>query len=186
MKTQADVAARQKQGFAAVANARSRVLILGSMPGEMSLQQQQYYAHPRNAFWPLMARLFDFDAHSDYAKRVQVLLQHRVALWDVLHACKRAGSLDANIESGSIVVNDLAGFFAQHQSIRQVFFNGKKAEAEFQRRVMPSLSPQTVLSCKVLPSTSPAMASLDFEQKWQAWRVVRQAVSECTGLSVAG
>lgn len=163
---------RLKHGFAPVAGSDARVLILGSMPGDVSLQQQQYYAHPRNAFWKIMARLLGFDVEADYHARTQALLQHRIALWDVLQACERRGSLDSAIVGSSIVSNDFGGFFAQHPAIDRVFFNGRKAETEFRRRVMPTL--QYELRCQRLPSTSPAMAGMTFEQKLEAWRVVVQ------------
>jgi len=101
------------QSLAPVAHANAKVLILGSMPGAESLAQQQYYAHPRNAFWPIMASLYGFAADLPYALRLQQLTAHGVALWDVLAYCEREGSLDSAIRNEQ--PNDFHRFFAAHR-----------------------------------------------------------------------
>src|SRR3989339_1624810 len=106
--------------FPPIADARARVLILGSMPGEASLRAGEYYAHPRNHFWRMMGALTDLDPASPYAQRVEALKARRIALWDVLHGCMRTGSLDANIDKASHIANDFAAFFAQHANITHV------------------------------------------------------------------
>lgn len=158
----------QVRGFAPVVADGARVLVLGSMPGVASLRQAQYYAHPRNAFWPLAARILGFDAGLDYDARLLALQAGGVALWDVLQACVRPGSLDADIRRDTIVPNDFATFLARHPSIVRVCFNGGKAAAMFRRHVLPSLS-APALQCVELPSTSPAHAAASFEQKLAAW-----------------
>ena len=152
--------------FPPLARTDARLLILGSMPGEVSLAAGQYYAHPRNAFWPIMGHLFGFDPQADYAKRVAALLEARVAVWDVLHSCRRSGSLDSRIRDDA--VNDFTTFFADHPTISRLFFNGQKAEASYRRHVLPHLPRQ--LDYQRLPSTSPAHATLSFEAKLAAWR----------------
>lgn len=164
------MSANQQQGLAAIAQADAQVLILGSMPGQLSLEQQQYYAHPRNAFWQIMARLCDFNAEMRYAEKLLALQQYKLALWDVIESCERQGSLDNNINQASIVINDFASFFQQHPQIQHIFFNGSRAEQEYRKRVLPGLVEQwQALPCTRLPSTSPAMASLTLEQKLMVW-----------------
>lgn len=159
------------RSFPPIANPDATILILGSMPGQASLTANAYYAHPRNAFWPIMAALLGFDVNADYAQRVAALKAARIALWDVLHSCNRPGSLDADIAPDSLVANDLPVFLQQHPAIRRVFFNGGKAEACFRKHVAPSLA-APALQCMRLPSTSPAHAALSFERKLAAWRVI--------------
>ena len=160
-------------GFPPIAAADARILILGSMPSRESLAKQQYYAHPRNAFWPTVTTLLQADAGLDYAARCSLLREHQIALWDVLSGCERDGSLDSAIRNASIEVNDFAAFFARHRGIRRVFFNGARAQQEYRRRVLPTLAGTArKLELLRLPSTSPAMASLSREQKRRAWSVI--------------
>jgi len=155
------------------------VLILGSFPGERSLTHQQYYAHPRNAFWRIFGRLLGFDADLEYRQRLEILTRNNIALWDVVSSCRRTGSLDTAIEKKTIQVNDFVRFFAEHQNIRYVIFNGQRAEIEFRRQVLPSKEIKLRnLEMNRLPSTSPALATLDFEQKVTAWRRVAEILSE--------
>lgn len=156
--------------FPPVADAGARVLILGSMPGVASLVAGRYYAHARNAFWPLMGALLGFAADAPYAARTAALRAAGVALWDVLHTCARAGSLDAMIDRDSAVANDLPAFFAAHPRVRHVFFNGAAAEDCFRRHVLPHLAAGGALRLARLPSTSPANAAFSFEQKLAVWR----------------
>jgi double-stranded uracil-DNA glycosylase len=159
-----------------VALADAKVLILGSMPGKLSLAQQQYYAHPRNAFWKIIAHLFGFNSDMRYADKLLALQQHKLALWDVIQSCERQGSLDSNISNASIISNDFAEFFVQHSHIQHIFFNGSCAYQEYHKRVQPRLAEQwQALACTRLPSTSPAMASLTFEQKLSAWSAIKHA-----------
>lgn len=156
--------------FPPIAAPDARLLILGSMPGGASLAAAQYYAHPRNAFWPVMADLFGLDPDAGYARRCDALTRQRVAVWDVLRACVREGSLDASIDTRTIETNDFAGFFASHPGIEAVYFNGATAEQVYRRRVLPALPPAVAaLPLTRLPSTSPAHASLSPEQKRRAW-----------------
>ncbi|MNT31398.1 Uracil DNA glycosylase superfamily protein [compost metagenome] len=158
----------QVWGFAPVVSAGARVLVLGSMPGVASLRQVQYYAHPRNAFWPLAARILGFDPGLDYAGRLRALQSRGVALWDVLQACERPGSLDADIRRDSLVPNDFRAFLDSHPSIVRVCFNGAKAAAMYRRHVLPGLA-GAPLQYVELPSTSPAHAAASFDQKLAAW-----------------
>ncbi len=154
----------------AVQNRQARVLILGSMPGEASLLQQQYYAHPRNAFWPLMASLLGFSAQLKYQERLSALQRGGIALWDVIDNCLRQGSLDSAIRQEQ--VNNFEQFFTEHPAVRAVAFNGAKALQSFRRQVMPVQKLPADLILLSLPSTSPAHASLSFEQKKQQWQQI--------------
>jgi hypoxanthine-DNA glycosylase len=157
-------------GFPPVADERAHVLVLGSLPGRKSLEMRQYYAQPYNAFWRIMGRLFGAEPDLPYEARLERLRASRIALWDVLAAGEREGSLDASIVPASIVVNDFAGFFKEHGRIRLVCFNGSTAATLFRRKVLPVLPAQwAALELCALPSTSPAYASLRFEQKLARW-----------------
>ncbi len=146
-------------------------LILGSMPGNESLRQQKYYANPRNTFWKIMSQLLGFEANLGYEQRTMILKQHHIALWDVLKHCERQGSLDSAIKRSSEVTNDLVGFLRNHDSIKTVLFNGKKAETSFNFHIRPKLHPSRVADTRFmrLPSSSPANAQLKFEEKYARW-----------------
>ena len=158
-------------GFPYVARADARILVLGSMPSTASLTATEYYAHPRNAFWPIMGRLLGFDAALPYDERLQRLRENGVALWDVVHRCHRPGSLDASIRPDSVEANDFPGFFGGHAQIRAIYFNGTSAADLYRRHVLPRLAaPWRDLPRHRLPSTSPAHAALNLAEKLAAWR----------------
>ena len=140
-------------------------LILGNMPSVMSLAAQRYYANPRNAFWRITGDIFGFDASAPYETRTAALRARGVAVWDVLRACRRKGSLDSAVEPDSMVANDLALLFDAHLAIDRVFFNGAAAEKNFGRLVRLD-RPIRALR---LPSTSPAQ-TMRYEDKLHAWR----------------
>ena len=158
------------RGFPPISRPDARILILGSMPSRESLARQQYYAHPRNAFWPILTALLEINADA-YAERTAQVVRRGVAIWDVLQACYRSGSLDSAIDERSIVANDFPGFYRRHPRIRRVFFNGAKAESVYRRHVLPVLSGRAAgLPLQRLPSTSPAHAGMSLERKTAAWR----------------
>jgi hypoxanthine-DNA glycosylase len=163
------------KGFPPIADAHARILILGSLPGQVSLQHQQYYAQPQNAFWKIMGRLFDAGPELPYAERAQRLVHNGVALWDVCAAAERPGSLDAAIVHSSVVPNDLASFFESHPNIGLICFNGGKAADLYRRLVLPGLSTTLrAIRTETLPSTSPAYATIPFEEKLTRWAAVLQ------------
>ena len=164
------------EGFPPVADPRARVLVLGSLPGPVSLRERHYYAQPRNAFWRIMGVLFGAAQARPYEDRLKILLRHRVALWDVCASAHRPGALDAAIRRASVVPNDLAAFFVTHRKLRLICFNGQAAAEMYRRRVLPGLPAELqALRSEVLPSTSPAHAAMTFEQKLERWRIVREA-----------
>ena len=165
------------EGFAPIVSDNARVLIVGTMPSEASLLRQQYYGHARNAFWPIMGELLGFAPDLCYQRRKTLLMEHGIAVWDVLQSCHRLGSLDANIKLATIKTNDFAGFFAAYTGIKRVFFNGGTAEKLYQKRILPTLNHRfSYLEYQRLPSTSPAYAALKFEQKIEAWKVIKQSM----------
>lgn len=165
-------------GFPPLARPDARILILGSMPSRESLARQQYYAHPRNAFWPILCSLFSITA-TEYSERSQQVTERGVAIWDVLRDCVRPGSLDADIDEKTAATNDFQGFINEHPQIAGICFNGTKAESIYVKRVLPGLDEHAVaISRTRLPSSSPAHASMNFEQKKAAWRSILQGVLE--------
>jgi hypoxanthine-DNA glycosylase len=161
----------KRSSLPAVSRPDARILILGSMPGALSLQEQQYYAQPRNAFWQIMGELFGAGRDEPYETRLKILKDQKIALWDVLASCYRAGSMDADIRTGDAVANDFSAFFAAHPDIERVFFNGVTAHKFYERLVAPVL---TVggdrLQYGRLPSSSPANASMRLAEKVRVWR----------------
>jgi double-stranded uracil-DNA glycosylase len=163
-------------GFGAVATTSARVLVLGSLPGPVSLAKRQYYARPHNTFWKIMGQLLGFEFDLPYGRRLAALKRCHVALWDVCASAYRPGALDASIVTASIRPNDFASFFAKHQEIGTVFFNGGKAAALYRRLVMPNIAPKWQrLTYVPLPSTSPAHAAMPFAEKLSRWSRLRVA-----------
>ncbi len=168
-----------KYGFPPVIDTQARVLILGSMPGEESLARNQYYANPRNAFWFILGQMLGFDHEMDYQTRIRILKKKKIALWDVLAACQREGSLDTAIKNETIRVNDFESLLGRYSGIDYIFFNGAKAEKEYVKRVLPLLeSIDRDIQCQRLVSTSPAMAMMTREQKLVEWQVVVDSVKQ--------
>ena len=159
----------QVESFAPVVGKNPRILILGSMPGVASLEAVQYYAHPRNAFWPIMGELFGFDAQVDYAERIARIREQPVVLWDTLQSCVRPGSLDSAIERDSVQANDIPDLLETYPDIRAVVCNGAMSAKYFKKLVLPELE-RGAIELLQMPSTSPANAGMKFEQKLDAWR----------------
>jgi hypoxanthine-DNA glycosylase len=168
-----------KHAFPPILGPEPRLLILGSMPGEASLAKGEYYGHVRNAFWPIIEVLLGLPEGADYGRRTEALRAHGIALWDVIAACARAGSLDAAIRPDTIQVNDFAALFRQRPRIRCIAFNGGTAEREYRRRVLPRLTPEhTAIERLRLPSTSPAHAGMRFADKLAAWRMILDRLAQ--------
>jgi len=157
---------QKSEGFPPVVQSDARVLVLGSLPGRRSLMEQEYYAHPQNAFWPIMNEIFGIGG--SYIERCTGLTKHNVALWDVLQASVRPGSMDADIRLETALVNDFVAFLFKYSGIEQIIFNGKKAEQLF-HRLVPTEKIQHI-HMTGLPSTSPAYAAMPFRGKLSAWK----------------
>jgi hypoxanthine-DNA glycosylase len=151
------------QGFGPIIDRDSRVLILGSFPSQASLGAGHYYAHPRNQFWPILGELLcEPLSGMPFEDRYRRLLAHRIALWDVIGACVRRGSLDADIRDPDD--NDFDALARLGPRLRAVLFNGRTA-GRYQARVLAR-----GLRATVLPSTSPAFAGMRYADKLAAWR----------------
>ena len=158
-------------GFPPVEPKRAQVLILGSLPSDESIRQGEYYAHPRNAFWPIMGMLFGAGRELPYAERLRKLAARGVMLWDVLHAAHRPGSLDSAIHPARLEANDVPALLARHPELRKIVFNGGAAEALFRRHVKGKCGDLLEgVELVRLPSTSPAHAAKNFVQKLATWR----------------
>ncbi|MGB7479922.1 MAG: DNA-deoxyinosine glycosylase [Burkholderiaceae bacterium] len=150
-------------GLAPVTDRATRILILGSFPGEASLAAQQYYGHPRNQFWPLLSAVLDEDlVGRPYRQRLRRLLAHGIGLWDVIAGCERAGSLDSAIRNPRH--NDFSALKHRCPLLVRVCFNGKTS-GKFEPR-FAAAGFQTL----VLPSSSPANAQWSFAEKLALWR----------------
>lgn len=156
------------QSFPPIADERARVLILGSMPSQISLQQQQYYANPNNKFWTIIYELIGKTIPDTYEKKKADLKDFGIALWDVLAHCEREGSLDSAIKNES--PNNFNEFLGCHNKIEVVVFNGTKARDMWKRHV--SLENNKILIFHTLPSTSPAYTK-PLPYKMDKWKIIR-------------
>ena len=145
------------------------------MPGVKSLDENQYYAHPRNAFWPIMIRLLNAHEELSYTQRKQLLINNKIALWDVLESCYREGSLDSNIDHSTIEANDFNHFLKQHKQVKTIFFNGGEAEKLFEKYVVKELEDRQIKYFR-LPSTSPAHAAMSFDGKLSKWQMIKEFI----------
>ena len=160
--------------FTAVCRNNSHTLVLGSVPGVASLEAEEYYAHKRNAFWPIIISIttntppsYEQAIKFSYDEKLQLALNAGIALWDVVEQCQRPGSLDSNIKQAS--ANDFLPFFDVYKKINRVIFNGRTAAALFKKHVAKE-STFPAIEFHTLPSTSPAMAQLTLEQKTKTWQ----------------
>lgn len=161
-----------KYGLEPVIDHASRILILGTLPGDESLRLGQYYSNPRNQFWRILAMSYDTSIPEAYENRIRFLMSRGLALWDVLKGAHREGSLDSAIRDG--IANDFETLFHHYPGISAIGFNGTKAEQLFRRHVIREQGfalPQSVRT-EVLPSTSPVSGRniLSLEGKVARWR----------------
>lgn len=152
-----------KQSFEPIIGHQPKVMILGSLPGEKSLELQQYYGFPQNRFWKLMFQIYQQEFSADYSTRLELIKANKLILWDVAHSAERIGSLDSAINNE--VPNDLHRLIQKHRTIEKIIFNGKKAEQMYRRFFEPISNIQYYTN----PSTSPANASYSFDRLLTIW-----------------
>lgn len=159
-----------KQAFPPLVNQNSKILILGTMPGEKSLELQEYYGNKGNRFWKLLFTLFNRPLPKEYIEKKQLLEENNIALWDVLAYCERTGSLDSNIKNEK--ANDFESFYKQYPNIKHVFFSSKNASNFYDKYV----GRKKDLQYSILPSPSGANASKSFLQKLEEWEAILEAL----------
>lgn len=159
-----------KQAFPPLVNQNSKILILGTMPGEKSLELQEYYGNKGNSFWKLLFTLFNRPLPKKYIEKKQLLEENNIALWDVLAYCERTGSLDSNIKNEK--ANDFESFYKQYPNIKHVFFSSKNASNFYDKYV----GRKKDLQYSILPSPSGANASKSFLQKLEEWEAILEAL----------
>lgn len=141
----------------------SEILILGSIPGVKSLEMQQYYAHPQNKFWRIILELLNEEFTEDYAKRIQTLKKHHIALWDVIDSCERKGSLDSEIKNEE--ANQIDELLEDYPNVKAIFCNGGKSYKNLQKL----LGKNYKIPIFLMPSTSP-LHTISFERKFEEWK----------------
>ena len=151
-----------------IVNQRTKILIVGSMPSQKSLEKQHYYGNPRNHFWPMIGQILNVAIPEDYEQRIQLLLAHHIGLWDSIQSCERQGSLDATIKNE--IPNNFEALFLRYPQIELVLFNGGKSFDVFRKRV--GLETLNGRAYEKMPSTSPIPGKniKSFEQKVMIWR----------------
>lgn len=154
--------------FEPIIDENCKILILGTMPGVQSLRKQEYYGNKQNAFWRIIYSLFGKEPAVDYNEKKKFILDHKIALWDVLEACDREGSLDSDIKNPK--ANDFVSLFNDYPGIKSVYFNGSPAETLFKRYAKAKLI-KVDLKYHRLPSTSPAYTA-GFSEKFDKWKMV--------------
>lgn len=161
------------RGFPPLCDPHIHTLVLGSLPSRLSLEQNEYYAHPRNAFWRLMADIYGMPEGLSYEDRARALVMKGIGVWDVLASSSRRGSLDADINVRTARANDFERFFLEHPAVGRVYFNGRKA-AELFSRLGCGASLSAPHEMTTLPSTSPAFAAMSYPEKLARWKVVAE------------
>lgn len=159
-----------KKAFSPFVNSNSKILILGTMPGEKSLELQEYYGNKGNSFWKLLFKLFDQPLPETFTEKKQLLIENDIALWDVLEFCERTGSLDSNIKNE--VPNDFKSFYKEYPNLKHVFFSSKNASKYYDKYI----GRRNDISYTVLPSPSGANASKSFLQKLEEWKAIVEAL----------
>jgi len=155
-----------KTSFNPISNAETTILILGTMPGDKSLELGEYYGHTRNRFWKIISTITNNDLPLTYSEKKALLLKTKIGIWDVAHKANRKGSLDSAIEDEE--PNDLDSFIARHKNLKVIGFNGTKSQALFDKY----FNRKNDIKYISLPSTSPANTGIDFDNICKQWRQI--------------
>ena len=158
----------------AIIDEKTKVLIVGSMPGVQSLEKQQYYGNKQNHFWRIMEQIIEEKIVDDYEGKIAQLQAHHIGLWDVIQSCERKGSLDAAIKQE--IPNDFAQLFLRYPQIELIIFNGGKAYDVFKKKVGFDLLQGRAF--EKMPSTSPIPGRniKTFDQKAEVWKIIRNYI----------
>jgi len=165
-KTVNPTSTHTKTSFDPISNADTTVLILGTMPGDKSLELGEYYGHSRNRFWKIISTITENDLPQTYADKKALLIKTKIGIWDVAHKANRKGSLDSAIEDEE--PNDIETFIAKHKRLKIIGFNGTKSEVLFDKYFERKAGIKYVS----LPSTSPANTGIDFDNICKKWRQI--------------
>jgi len=154
-------------GFDPIINLQSKILILGTLPGTLSLERHEYYADPQNQFWDIVYSVYDLPVISNYIERCKFILNHGLALWDVLNFADREGALDSAIRND--VPNDLPKLLNDYPNIKCLIFNGSKAEKLFKKY---NNKLYKTMNCARVSSSSPTPGKYvkALEEKRSEWK----------------
>lgn len=158
--------------FSAVCNTNTELLILGSLPGKKSIAEQQYYAHPRNALWPIICDWLQLPNLMSYEQKLAAALESGIGFWDVVAEAERPGSLDSAIRSSTIHYNPVDQLIDNLPKLKCIVLNGGAAMTLFKRAGFDQFASVKGIDFFQLPSTSPAHASMTLDEKKVAWRSV--------------
>lgn len=155
-----------KTSFDPISNSDTSILILGTMPGDKSLELGEYYGHSRNRFWKIISTITNNNLPLTYSDKKQLLLKTKIGIWDVAHKANRKGSLDSAIKNEE--PNDLDNFIENHKNLKVIGFNGTKSETLFGKY----FDRKNEIKYISLPSTSPANTGIDFDKICKVWRLI--------------
>ena len=169
------------RSFKPIVDKRSKVLVLGTMPGPEALRRREYYGFPGNHFWPILQKLFGAgDRHLSYPQKIRLVRKNRIALWDVIASCEREGASDGAIRR--VKPNRIPQLLRQYPNIRKIFVNGKTAERLFRLHFKNTAK----VPVHGLPSTSPAHAAMSLKRKAEFWSKVKRASASSGESQAAG
>ena len=165
-----DINGEAKYSFKPISNEETEILILGSMPGDRSIELNEYYGHARNRFWKILATITNNELPITYDEKRELLLKEKIGVWDIVHKANRKGSMDSAIKNEK--PNDLEWFIESHKNLKIIAFNGKKSEALFNKY----FGRKENIKYIPLPSSSPANAGINFENICKIWKQIKESI----------